>query len=115
MNGGGGTKHEPYTFDWYIDMTVSFWCLIIAGIMAGLVVGLASIDHLTLEIASKKSKKMEKTCNAIFAVINNHHWMLVTLLLVNAACLETLPIYLNKAMSEFAAILFAVIGVLFIG
>ena len=96
-------------------MTVSFWCLIIAGAMAGLIVGLASIDHLTLEIAKNKSKRMEKSVNTIFAVVNQHHWMLVTLLLFNAAALETLPIYLNKAMSELAAIMFAVIGVLFIG
>ena len=51
-------------------MTVSFWCLVIAGAMAGLIVGLASIDHLTLEIAKNKNKKMEKTVNTIFAVVN---------------------------------------------
>lgn len=51
-------------------MTVSFWCLAIAGAMAGLIVGLASIDHLTLEIAKKKNKKMEKSVNTIFAVVN---------------------------------------------
>ena len=41
--------------------------------------------------------------------------MLVTLLLCNAACLETLPIYLNKAVTEAAAIIFSVAGVLVIG
>jgi hypothetical protein len=29
--------------------------------MSGLTIGLASIDHLTLEIAAKQSKKMEKS------------------------------------------------------
>jgi metal transporter CNNM len=108
-------NHEPFSFDWYIDLTVALWCLLIAGLMAGLILGLASIDHLSLEITSKKSKKLEKSCNRIFAVIHHHHWMLVTLLLINAAGLETLPIYLNKAMDEFLAILIAVVGVLFIG
>jgi hypothetical protein len=70
LSGGGGFKHEEYSFEWWIDMTVSFWCLIIAGAMAGLIVGLASIDHLTLEIARKKNKKMEKSVNTIFAVVN---------------------------------------------
>jgi hypothetical protein len=41
--------------------------------------------------------------------------MLVTLLLSNAIFIETLPIYLNKAISEMAAIIFSVVGVLFIG
>jgi metal transporter CNNM len=83
--------------------------------MSGLTIGLASIDHLNLEIAAKQNEKVAKSAKNIFAVVNKHHWMLVTLLLCNAACLETLPIYLNKAVSELAAILFSVVGVLFAG
>jgi metal transporter CNNM len=41
--------------------------------------------------------------------------MLVTLLFSNALCLEALPIYLSKAVSEAYAILFSVIGVLVVG
>lgn len=41
--------------------------------------------------------------------------MLVTLLLVNAMALETLPIFLNKTVSEFIAILLSCVGVLFVG
>ena len=83
--------------------------------MSGLTIGLASIDHLTLEIAAKQSKKMEKSAKNIFAVINRHHWMLVTLLFCNACCLEALPIYLSKAVSELWAILFSIFGVLLAG
>jgi metal transporter CNNM len=112
---GDFERHKPFSFDWWVDMTVSIWCLVLAGIMSGLVVGLASIDRLGLEIAAKQSKRMEASAKNIFKVIDNHHWMLVTLLLLNAASLETLPIYLNKAMSEFWAITVAVVGVLFVG
>jgi metal transporter CNNM len=83
--------------------------------MSGLTIGLASIDKLNLEIAAKRSPKVAKSAKTIFAVINQHHWMLVTLLLSNAIFIETLPIYLNKAISEMAAIIFSVVGVLFIG
>jgi len=83
--------------------------------MAGLTIGLASIDHLTLEIAAKESPKMEKSAKVIFAVINRHHWMLVTLLFTNACCLEALPIYLSKTMNDFQAIIFSVLGVLVAG
>lgn len=41
--------------------------------------------------------------------------MLVTLLFCNALALETLPIYLSKAVSELVAIGFAVLGVLVVG
>jgi hypothetical protein len=41
--------------------------------------------------------------------------MLVTLLVCNAGFLETLPIFMNKAINEIVAILFSVLGVLFLG
>jgi hypothetical protein len=55
LNAGGTDfqRHAPLTFDWWVDMTVSFWCMVISGIMSGLTVGLASIDRLSLEIASR--------------------------------------------------------------
>lgn len=96
-------------------MGISLTLLAISGVMSGLTIGLASLDHLTLEIAAKQSKKMEVSAKNIFAVINQHHWMLVTLLFCNACCLEALPIYLSKAVSEFMAILFSVFGVLLAG
>lgn len=83
--------------------------------MSGLTIGLASIDELNLEIQAAKDPGVAKKAQAIFKVIKQHHWMLVTLLLCNAGALETLPIYLSKAVSEFVAILFAVIGVLLVG
>jgi metal transporter CNNM len=58
---------------------------------------------------------MEASAKNIFKVIDKHHWMLVTLLMCNAAALETLPIYLNKAVTEFWAIAISVVGVLFVG
>ncbi len=39
----------------------------------------------------------------------------MTLLVCNAGFLETLPIFMNKAIHEIAAILFSVLGVLFLG
>jgi len=96
-------------------MGVSLTLCAISGLMSGLTIGLASIDHLTLEIAAKQSKEMEKSAKNIFAVINQHHWMLVTLLFCNACCLEALPIYLSKAVSELWAILFSVFGILVAG
>lgn len=51
----------------------------------------------------------------IFPVIDKHHWMLVTLLLMNAICMETLPLFLDKMMPEIYAILVSVTAVLFAG
>lgn len=83
--------------------------------MSGLTIGLAAIDHLSLEIQAAQDPKVAKSAKTIFSVIKQHHWMLVTLLLVNAGALETLPIFLNKTVSEFVAILLSCVGVLFVG
>jgi metal transporter CNNM len=48
-------------------------------------------------------------------VIDHHHWMLVTLLLSNAAALETLPIFLDNLVSPFASVLISVTLVLAFG
>lgn len=41
--------------------------------------------------------------------------MLVTLLLLNAIAMETLPIFLDKIMTTYQAILVSVTGILFLG
>jgi len=41
--------------------------------------------------------------------------MLVTLLFVNAAALEILPLYLNRAVSESVTLIISVAGVLVVG
>lgn len=108
-------QYPVFSTDWWISISVAVTCVCIAGIMSGLTIGLAAIDHLSLEIAARQDKDIAKSAQTIFAVINKHHWMLVTLLLINACSLETLPIFLSKAVTEFVAIIFSVIGVLFFG
>lgn len=83
--------------------------------VSGLAVGCAAIDHLELEIAAKQDEKIAKKAETIFKVINQHHWMLVTLLLCNALALEALPLMLHKALPEWLTIIVSVFGVVFIG
>lgn len=45
-------------------------------------------------------------------MLNNHHLLLVTLLLANAMALETLPIIVHNLMPAWAAILFSTLIVL---
>lgn len=60
LHGHGGEKDQPFTFNWYVDMAVTFSCLAISGFMSGLTIGLASIDELTLEIAARQSAVVAK-------------------------------------------------------
>lgn len=51
----------------------------------------------------------------IFPVIDQHHWMLVTLLLCNAGAMETLPIFLDRMVPPVAAIGISVTLILIFG
>ena len=51
----------------------------------------------------------------IFKLIDQHHWMLVTLLLSTTLALEALPLYLDKIVSSELSVLFSVVLVLIFG
>ncbi len=51
-------------------MIVVAICLFGSGLMSGLTIGLASIDHLDLEIAARRDEKIAKSAKTIFNVIN---------------------------------------------
>jgi len=57
----------------------------------------------------------KKASERIFPVIDKHHWMLVTLLLGNAAVVEALPLTLNEVVSPFISIILSVTAVLIFG
>jgi hypothetical protein len=83
--------------------------------MSGLTIGLASIDRLSLEVDSIGNPEVKQMTERIFPVIDQHHWMLVTLLLCNAGAMETLPIFLDKLVTPVEAIIVSVSLVLIFG
>jgi metal transporter CNNM len=58
---------------------------------------------------------VKRMTERIFPVIDQHHWMLVTLLLCNAAAMETLPIFLDRIFSPAIAVLISVTLILMFG
>lgn len=106
------SKSDPKFF--YV-LVVLFFTLF-AGAMSGLTVGYLSIDDLVLELKSKTGTDVEQECaRKILPILNSRHWLLVTLLLWNATAMEALPIFLNKLVDEFMAIIISVTLVLFFG
>lgn len=84
--------------------------------MSGLTVGYLSIDRLELEMRLTNGTPKEKQqAEAVLPVLEDHHYLLVTLLLANALCMEALPIYLDEIVPSAYAILLSVIAVLFFG
>ena len=83
--------------------------------MSGLTVGLASIDRLSLEIAAREDETTKKYCDRIFPVIDKHHWMLVTLLFMNALASEAMPLFLEMILKEIYVVIICMTGVLIFG
>ncbi|KAL9233098.1 hypothetical protein vseg_008136 [Gypsophila vaccaria] len=101
---------------WIIYAGVSCLLVLFAGIMSGLTLGLMSLSLVDLEILQRSGNPSEKTQAAsILPVVQRQHQLLVTLLLCNACAMEALPIYLDKLVNQFAAIVMSVTLVLFFG
>ena len=111
------TEEETSFFDSFWFNFIGFTILAcFAGAMSGLTVGYLSIDMLILEIKLDSGTEQEKLyAKKIKRVINDHHWILVTLLLCNAFACEAMPILLDKLVSDIMAIVVSVTVLLFVG
>ena len=84
--------------------------------MSGLTVGYLSLDDLVLELKMTTGTDEEKRqANRVVPILVTRHWLLVTLLLCNSAAMEALPIFLNKLMPEYLAVIISVTLVLIFG
>lgn len=84
--------------------------------MSGLTMGLLSLDLMTLKIMRDGgSPKEKKQAQKILPLVERHHLLLVTLLLANAAAVESMPIFLDRVSSPVIAILVSVTAVLIFG
>ena len=84
--------------------------------MSGLTVGYLSIDELILELKIINGNPIEKKyAEKLLPILNKRHWLLVTLLLMNAGCMEALPIFLDVLVPEYLAVIISVTLVLMFG
>lgn len=102
--------------DYLLNGMLSFVCVVCAAFASGLTQGLLSLDFTEMTIKSASGTAEEKEYAAkLLPIITNHHLLLVTLMLWNATAMEALPIFLDKMMPEFVAIIVSVTLVLIMG
>ena len=100
----------------YVEFYVKLVLTCFAGAMSGLTVGYLSIDGLVLELKMTTGDDEEKRqADSVLPILQTRHWLLVTLLLCNAFAMEALPIFLDKLMPEYLAIILSVSLVLVFG
>lgn len=92
--------------------------MLTAAMAAGLTMGVVSLDELELRIKQRGEVLSEVLhANRLLPLIRikPHHQLLVTLLLLNSVANEALPLFLDKLVPQWAAILISVSAVLFVG
>lgn len=116
FNAANDEEITPESTDFYFYLLASIALTLGAGVMSGLTVGYLSIDQLELEMKLKNGTESEKAqALSVLPVLEDHHYLLVTLVLANAMCMEALPIFLDAIVPSAYAILISVVAVLFFG
>eukprot|EP00536_Pseudo-nitzschia_multiseries_P011175 jgi/Psemu1/259641/estExt_Genewise1Plus.C_3660038 len=92
-------------------------CVVTAAIAAGLTMGMLSLDPLMLLVKIRASRSPEEKAQAesLLPIVKQHHMLLVTLLLLNSMANEALPLFLDRLVSPFVAVLLSVSFVLIFG
>ncbi|CAL5434208.1 unnamed protein product [Camellia sinensis] len=84
--------------------------------MSGLTLGFMSMSLVDLEVLAKSgTRKDRKHAEKILPVVRKQHLLLCTLLICNAAAMETLPIFLDSLVTAWGAILISVTLILLFG
>ena len=84
--------------------------------MSGLTLGLLSLDTLTLRVLCEAgSPSQRRHARRILPLVKRHHLLMVTLLLANAAAVESMPLFLDRISNPVTAIVVSVTAVLLFG
>lgn len=119
---------EVFSTSWWLCLTMSGICLAFAFLAAGLTMGLISLEPgklrnlLNVDEAYAKSneekemlRQQKEFGKRVLPIIEDHHRLLVTLLLTNSLANEALPIFLNRLVPAWAAVVLSTTLVLIFG
>ena len=95
----------------------SIFCVLAVALMSSMFLGFMTLDPFDLRIKIRASVDSEEREHAtiLLPVVENHHRLLVTLLLADAIFYETLPLFLDNLIPDWAAILMSVTVLLVFG
>ncbi|KAH9257354.1 hypothetical protein BASA81_004511 [Batrachochytrium salamandrivorans] len=103
-------------------------CITGSGLAAGLTIGLLSLDQFDMlvlletdpEHCDTEEERLEllaeqADARLVHPLLENHHRLLVTLLLLNCLCAEMLPLFLDRLFPPWVAVLLSVTFILMFG
>jgi len=113
-----GQEDENESFNVFtFNLFMSFACVVLAALAAGLTMGLVSLDPLELAIKMHSSvdEHERKQCAKLLPIVEDHHRLLVTFLLLTSIANESLPLFLDQLVPGYVAIIISVTLILFFG
>ncbi|KAJ2156655.1 hypothetical protein GGF46_005040 [Coemansia sp. RSA 552] len=102
-----GAKAQPLGLDqpeagsnaYYVRLAACAALVLVGGLLAGLTLGLMSLDEVNLQILATSGTETQRAfARRIQPIRKNGHWLLVTLLLANTVVNETLPILMDSVL-----------------
>lgn len=116
----GGEEEEFHGGDanfYLLNGGMAAICVTMAALAAGLTMGLLSLDPLMLliKIRAGANKAERDQAASLLPIVQQHHRLLVSLLLMNACANEALPLFLDKLVPSYVAVILSVTLVLFFG
>jgi len=116
------------TMELWLDIASVLLCIVSAALAAGLTLGLATVEPFGLQVIlaarpedctsqeeRAKLKNEQDYAVRILPLVREHHLLLVTLLLFNTVANEALPVFLDRLLPSWAAVLLSVSVVLICG
>ncbi|XP_058069660.1 DUF21 domain-containing protein At2g14520-like isoform X2 [Magnolia sinica] len=109
-------EYQCCELQFFIHILIISLLVLFAGMMSGLTLGLMSMSIVDLEVLAKSGTPQDRKHAAkILPVVRKQHLLLCTLLICNAAAMETLPIFLDSLVTAWVAILISVTLILLFG
>ncbi|KAJ2161534.1 hypothetical protein GGF46_001389 [Coemansia sp. RSA 552] len=94
-----GAPIEAGSNAYYVRLAICAVLVLAGGLLAGLTLGLMSLDETNLHIlATSGTETQREYARRIQPIRKNGHWLLVTLLLANTIINETLPILMDSVL-----------------
>jgi Cyclin M transmembrane N-terminal domain len=111
------SSYPQTTFFYVINAVLTFVCVLVGSLSTAIHVGLLSLDPLLLVVKSRTSKSaMEKRrIETLLAIIKQKHQLAVTLVVTSCLAAEAMPVFLQRLVHDFVAILVSATLVILFG
>lgn len=113
----GGSEESSESPDFLYNGAMALLCVTLAALAAGLTMGMLSLDPLmlTIKLRASRDELERQQAKLLLPLVQQHHRLLVSLLLLNSISNEALPLFLDKIVPGYMAVILSVTLVLFFG